>query len=233
MLTRVWPFVLKEFQELRRDRYALIRLIVPPVLQMLVFGYAATFEVYHVSTAVLDQDRSQESRELISHFTASSRFQITEAARTDRDIRDAVENGDAVVGLVIHAGFAQDLRNGRSAPLQAVVDGTNSNTALISLNYVGQIANQFSNDYARDLAARTSPLLLTRLPRVTLQTRAFYNPNLDGRWFFVPGIIGTLMLMMIVNLTAFAIVREREMGTLEQIMVTPLRSYEFILGKTV
>jgi len=232
VLARVWPLVRKEFQELRRDRYALIRLLVPPVLQLLIFGYAATFEVYHVSTMVLDQDRSQESRELISHFSASGRFNIV-AAHNDHEIADAIENNDAVVGLVIHAGFAQDLRNGQSAPLQVVVDGTNSNTALISLGYVGDIANQFSSDYAQDLADRESPLLLARLPQVTLQTRAFYNPNLNGKWFFVPGIIGTLMMMMIVNLTAFAIVREREVGTLEQIMVTPIRPYEFMLGKTV
>lgn len=232
MFARVRPLILKEFQELRRDRYALIRLIVPPVLQLFIFGYAATFEVYHVSTLVLDQDRSQESRELISHFAASGRFTIANA-HADRDIADALENNDAVVGLVIHAGFAQDLRNGQSAPLQVVVDGTNSNTALISLGYVGQITRQFSADYARDMAERTAPLLLARLPQVTLQARRFYNPNLEGRWFFVPGIIGTLMMMMIVNLTAFAIVREREVGTLEQVMVTPLKPYEFILGKTI
>ncbi len=224
--------MLKEFQEIRRDRYALIRLVVPPVLQLFIFGYAATFEVYHVSTAVLDQDRSQESRELISRFAGSGRV-VTETVRTDRDIADAIEHNNAVVALVIHAGFAQALRAGQPAPVQVVVDGTNSNTALISLGYIGQIANQFAADYGRDLAARRAPLLLARLPQVTVQTRSFYNPNLDGKWFFIPGIIGTLMMMMIVNLTAFAIVREREVGTLEQIMVTPIRPWEFILGKTL
>lgn len=232
MFDRIWPFVNKEFQELRRDRYALIRLVVPPVLQMLIFGYAATFEVYHVSTAVLDRDQTQESRELISRFTASDRFDIVLRAQTDKDVSDAVENNDAVVGLVLHAGFARDLRSGKSASLQVVVDGTNSNTALISLGYIGNIASRYSADYATDIAARKAPLRMERIPRITVQTRAWYNPNLDGKWFFVPGVIGTLMLMMIVNLTAFAIVREREVGTLEQIMVTPLRSYEFIIGKT-
>lgn len=233
MFTRIWPLVIKEFQELRRDRYAIIRLVIPPLLQLLIFGYAATFEVYHVSTAVLDQDRSQESRAFVSRFTASGRFVITDTAYSDRDLADAIEHNDAVVGIVIHAGFAQDLRNGQSAPVQVVVDGTNSNTALISLGYVGQIATRFASDYAADLAARTAPLLAARMPQVDLETRAFYNPNLNGKWFFVPGIIGTLMMMLIVNLTAFAIVREREVGTLEQIMVTPIRSYEYILGKTI
>ena len=233
MFARVWPLVRKEFHELRRDRYALVRLIVPPVLQMLVFGYAATFDVSHVSTALLDRDQSQESRALVSRFVDSGRFQIVETAHGDRDITDALENDKAVVGLVIHAGFAQGLGSDRGASMQVAVDGTNSNTALIALGYVGQIASRYSSEYAMQLADRRAPPLSDGSPQVTLQTRAFYNPNLDGKWFFVPGVIGTLLLMMIVNLTAFAIVREREVGTLEQIMVTPIRPWEFILGKTI
>ena len=233
MFDRIWPLVRKEFQELRRDRYAKVRLIVPPILQMLIFGYAATFDVSHVSTALLDRDHSQESRALVAQFVDSGRFRIVETARGDGDIIDALENDKAVVGLVINAGFAQGLRNARGASMQVVVDGTNSNTALIASGYVGQIANGYAADLAAERAASRQPFLYGRLPQVTLQTRAFYNPNLDGKWFFVPGVIGTLLLMMIVNLTAFAIVREREMGTLEQIMVTPIRPWEFILGKTI
>lgn len=233
MFGRVWPLVRKEFHELRRDRYAKIRLIVPPILQMLIFGYAATFDVSHVATALLDRDHSQESRALVARFVDSGRFRIVETARGDSDITDALENGKAVVGLVIHAGFAQGLRDAQGASLQVLVDGTNSNTALIASGYVGQIASGYAAGLAAAQAERRQPLLYDRLPQVTLQTRAFYNPNLDGKWFFVPGVIGTLLLMMIVNLTAFAIVREREMGTLEQIMVTPIRPWEFVLGKTI
>ncbi|WHZ18039.1 MAG: protein of unknown function / Efflux ABC transporter, permease protein [Rhodanobacteraceae bacterium] len=233
MFARVWPLVRKEFHELRRDRYMLIRLLVPPILQMLIFGYAATFDVSHVATALLDRDHSLESRALVARFADSGRFRITENARSDRAITDALENDQAVVGVVIHAGFARGLRNGSGASLQAVVDGTNSNTALIALGYVGQIANRYAADFATERADSRQPLLYARLPQIDLQSRAFYNPNLDGKWFFVPGVIGTLLLMMIVNLTAFAIVREREMGTLEQIMVTPIRPWEFILGKTI
>lgn len=233
MFGRVWPLVRKEFHELRRDRYAKIRLIVPPILQMLIFGYAATFDVSHVATALLDRDHSQESRALVARFVDSGRFRIVETARGDGDITDALENDKAVVGLVIHAGFAQGLRDAQGASLQVLVDGTNSNTALIASGYVGQIASGYAAGLAAAQAERSQPLLYDRLPQVTLQTRAFYNPNLEGKWFFVPGVIGTLLLMMIVNLTAFAIVREREMGTLEQIMVTPIRPWEFILGKTI
>lgn len=224
---------MKEFHELRRDRYALVRLLVPPVLQILIFGYAVTFDVHQVATMLLDHDHTQESRELVSRFIASGRFEIAGNASTDHGIPDALENNDAVVGLVINAGFAQGLRNGSGASVQTVVDGTNSNTALIALGYVGQIANQYSADYATERANSRQPLLYARMPQAALQTRAFYNPNLDAKWFFVPGVIGTLLLMLIVNLTAFAIVREREMGTLEQIMVTPIRPWEFILGKTI
>src|SRR5208283_366916 len=135
MWGRIVNLVLKEFLQLRRDRQAKFRLIIPPLIQMLIFGYAATFEVYHVSTAVLDLDHSQESRELISRFAASGRFQIVETAKTPADIRAAIDHSDAVVAIVIQAGFAEQVRKGVSAPAQIIVDETNSNTALIALTY--------------------------------------------------------------------------------------------------
>jgi ABC-2 type transport system permease protein len=230
---RIIAIIVKEFIELRRDKSARFRLIVPTVLQMLLFGYAATYEVYHVSTVVLDLDHSQESRKLLSHFAASNRFDVVEVARSQRDITGAIDRSDAAMALVIHAGFAELLRKGQSAPLQVIVDGTNSNTALIALGYVNTIAADFAKGYATDLAQRISGTAGARQVQVVLEQRPWFNPDLDGRWFFVPGLIGTLTLVIIVNLTAFAIVREREVGTLEQIMVSPIRPVEFILGKTV
>jgi ABC-2 type transport system permease protein len=233
MFARVKQMLIKEFIELWRDKWGRFRLIVPPVLQMLLFGYAATFEVYHVSTIVLDLDHTQESRELISRFTSSNRLNIIKIAQSRYDITDAIDRSDAVVALVVDAGFANLLRKGQSAPVQAIVDGTNSNTALIALGYLNTIAAQFAQDYAVDLAQRIGGVQGMRSVQVTLQQRPWYNENLNGRWFFVPGVIGTLTLLIVVNLTAFAIVREREVGTLEQIMVTPITPTEFILGKTV
>jgi ABC-2 type transport system permease protein len=232
MFQRIIAMVIKEFIELKRDRSARFRLIVPTILQMLLFGYAATFEVYHVSTVVLDLDHSQESRELLSHFTASNRFDVVQAVQSQRDISAAIDHGDAVVAIVVHAGFAELLRKGQSAPLQVIVDGTNSNTALIALSYVNAIAANFAKGYATDLAQRIAGTAGARGVQVTLEQRPWFNPDLNGRWFFVPGLIGTLTLIIVVNLTAFAIVREREVGTLEQIMVSPIRPAEFILGKT-
>ena len=232
MWGRVFNLVLKEFLQLRRDRQARFRLFVPPLIQMIIFGYAATFEVYHVSTAVLDLDHSQESRELISRFADNGRFEIVETAKTPTDIRAAIDRSDAAVAIVIQAGFAEQLRKGASAPAQIIVDGTNSNTALIALGYVNQIVSAYAEDAANDLARRLRPAQPPP-PTVTLEQRPWYNVDYNSRWFFVPGVIATLTLVMVVNLTSFAVVREREVGTLEQIMVTPIRPLEFILGKLI
>ena len=232
MFARIIPIVVKEFIELKRDKWARFRLIVPTIVQMLLFGYAATYEVYHVSTVVLDLDHSQESRELISRFTFSSRFDVT-VVHSQAEVTKAIDNSDAAVALVIHAGFAELLRKGQNAPLQVIVDGTNSNTALIALGYVNTIAAGFAQDYSTQLAESTLGVRGMRQVQVTLEQRPWFNEDLNGQWFFVPGLIGTLTLIIIVNLTAFAIVREREVGTLEQIMVSPIRPAELIFGKTV
>jgi drug efflux transport system permease protein len=235
MLGRITSVMIKEFIELWRDKWGRFRLIVPPLVQLVLFGYAATFEVYHVSTAVLDLDHTQESRELIARFTSSNRFNIVRQAQTQEEVDGMIDRSDAAVALVIHAGFANLLRKGQQAPLQVLVDGTNSNTALIALGYVNTIAGEFSQDYVRDLAQRVRGIQGAQLAgvQVTVEQRPWFNPDFNGRWFFVPGVIATITLVMIVNLTAFAVVREREVGTLEQIMVSPLRPAELILGKTV
>jgi ABC-2 type transport system permease protein len=232
MFTRIYHILVKEFIQLWRDKWGRFRLIIPPVLQLLLFGYAATFEVYHVSTAVLDLDHTQESRELIARFTSSDRLNIVQRAQSQKEIDTTIDRSDAAIALVIHPGFANLLRKGQDGPLQVIVDGTNSNTALIALGYVNTIAAQFAQDYGADIAQRTHGIKGLRQIQVKLEQRPWYNPDLNGRWFFVPGVIATIQLVMIVNLTAFAVVREREVGTLEQIMVSPIRSAEFILGKT-
>uniref|UniRef100_E6QT03 Putative ABC-2 type transporter, permease component n=1 Tax=mine drainage metagenome TaxID=410659 RepID=E6QT03_9ZZZZ len=232
MFDRLYVMLMKEFLELKRDRWAMFRLIVPMIIQMLAFGYAATFTVYHVKTAILNLDHSQASRSLISHFVATSRFDVVDVASTQRAITRDIDHDQAVIAIVIHAGFNQDLENGHGAPLQVIVDGTNSNTALIALGYINQIVAQFSADQPSSTSAfRGKPAI--PLTGITLQYRPWFNEGLNDRWFFIPGVIGTLTLMQVVSLTAFAIVREREVGTLEQIMVSPIRPYEFILGKTI
>jgi len=233
MWRRIRQLLLKEFLQFRRDRSAWLRLLVPPMIQVLLFGYAATFEVFNVPSAILDQDRSPESRTLVDAFAHSSRFQLRLQPSSREQVQQAVESSTVQVGIIVPPGFSERLRQGQSAPLQVLVDGTNSNSALIALGYVGEIAGGVGQAYARDLAERNGRALGSPLVQIEVARRYWYNPNLNSRWFFVPGVIGTLVLVTIVNLTAFAIVREREVGTLEQLLVTPIRPVEFILGKTL
>jgi ABC-2 type transport system permease protein len=233
MLARLKQMLIKEFIQVFRDKRARFLLFVTPIIQMLIFGYAATFEVHHVATVVLDLDHSQESRDVISRFTSSPYFDVQHQLTDSRQIEDLIDRGKATVALQINPGFAENLRKGQTAPLQVIVDATNSNTALIASGYINQIAIGFAKDYQQDGINRITPQLTERIPSVELEQRPWYNPDLRSRWFFVPGIVGTLTLVLVVQLTAFAVVREREIGTLEQIMVTPIRSGEFILGKTL
>jgi len=233
MFGRLKQMLIKEFIQVFRDKRTRFILIGPPIIQMMVFGYAATYEIRHVPTVVLDLDHSQESRELVSRFTSSPYFDVQRQLTDSRQLGDSIEQGDATVGLEIDAGFAAKLRGGETAPLQVIVDATNSNTALIASGYISQIALAFAHEYQMDRIDRIAPQLIEVMPSVELAPRPWYNPDLSSRWFFVPGIIGSLTVVLVVTLTAFAVVREREIGTLEQIMVTPIRPVEFILGKTL
>ncbi len=232
MLERVDAMLFKEFRQFRRDRWLLMRLVLPLVVQLLLFGYAASFTVHDVATAVLDLDGSQASRALVSRFVASGRFRLVAAPADQRQLERDIDRGDAVVGIVVPVGFQRALQGQGPAPLQVVVDGTNSNTALIAAGYVGQIVGAYA---AEATAALQHPHAPARAPGlgIELEPRPWFNPGLLDTWFFIPGVIGSLTLLQVVTLTAFAIVREREVGTLEQIMVSPITPLEFIVGKTL
>jgi ABC-2 type transport system permease protein len=232
MFRRLQVMLMKEFLELRRDRWAMFRLIVPLLIQVIVFGYAATFTVSHVSMTVLDLDHSQSSRALVSHFAANGRFDLVDNATSRQQVNADIDAGRAMIAVVIDAGFARNLDNGRTAPLQVMVDGTNSNTALIALGYISQIVALYQ---AETLQSAWPAAAGAAAPSITIsmRERPWYNEDLADRWFFIPGVIGTLAFMQVISLTAFAVVREREVGTLEQIMVSPIRPFEFILGKTL
>jgi len=215
MGARLWQMLIKEFIQVFRDKRTRFVLIVPPMVQMVIFGYAATYEIRHVPMAVLDLDNSQESRDLISRFQASPYFQIQARLSDRRQIAEVINRGDVVLALHIHPGFAKQLRQsqpasvglaetiaqnalaqqqkGLGASVQVIVDGTNSNTALIALGYVNQIANGFAEDYQREAVQRLAPLLAAQVPRIELERRPWYNPDLHSRWFFIPGIIGSLL----------------------------------------
>jgi ABC-2 type transport system permease protein len=232
-LARIHQMLIKEFIQTLRDPHTRWLLWGPPLIQMLVFGYAATLEIRHVSMAVLDWDHTQESRELISHFAASRYFDIKEYAVDPAQLRDGIDRGDFLLAVEIDSGFAQRLRNGQGASVGVIVDSSNSNTALVALGYLSQIGADFAEEYQADRMQRLAPNTVSFIPKVDLETRPWFNEGLLSQWYFVPAVLGNLMLILIMNLTAFAVVREREIGTLEQVMVTPIRRWEFILGKTV
>jgi len=232
-LTRIRCMLTKEFIQTLRDPRTRWMLIGPPLIQMLVFGYAATLDVKHVELAVLDLDNTQESRELVSHFSASRYFDIKTHAVRREELRDGIDRGDVLAALEIDSGCAHRLRNGQGASVQVLVDCSNSNTALVALGYINQVGAEFAGHYQLDGMQRTAPERVSFLPQADLETRPWFNEGLESRWYFVPSVIGNLTLILVMMLTAFAVVREREIGTLEQVMVTPIRRWEFILGKTI
>jgi len=232
-LTRIRHVLLKEFIQTLRDPRTRLLLIFPPIVQMLIFGYAATLDVKHVALAVLDLDNTQESRELVSRLSASRYFQLVKHAARREELREGIDRGDFLAALEIDSGFAQRLRNGQGASVQVLVDCSNSNTALVALGYLNQVGALFGRDYQFDRVRRSAPQLVSFLPQADLEMRPWFNEGLESQWYFVPGVIGNVLLIMVMTLTAFAVVREREIGTLEQIMVTPIRRWEFILGKTI
>jgi len=225
-MRRIRALVKKELRQIFRDPKTKRVVFVAPVLQLLLFGYAVTTDVQDVALFVVDHDRTAASRALQDAFTASGLFRI--GGRSDRagDIGLALDRGDAVVGVQVPAGFARDLAAGRGAQVQVLVDGTQSNTATVAQGYASRIVQDFGIEYARERGVQ--------LPGgVELRSRAWFNPGLTSRAYNVPAVMGVLLLLMSLLLTALAVVRERELGTLEQLMVSPITAGELILGKTL
>ncbi len=220
---RILAVVTREFIAIWADRRTRAILIVPPVMQLLVFSYAATFEVSDVALAVLNQDGGTESRALVAAFTASPAFAPVARLQSEREIAPVIDS--AMAKAVLHVGptFGADLAAGRQAAVQLIVDGRHSNTALVALGYAGEIVGAFS-------AAQAKPGSL-QPPRLVV--RAWFNPNLSSRWFIVPALVAILTLVITTVIAALSVARERELGTFEQLLMTPLRPLELLIGKTM
>ena len=232
MLSKVRYLFVKELIQTLRDKRMRYILIVPPILQLIIFGYAANLDVKHIRTAVRDLDRSVESRDLIGRFGSSKYFDIIFFPSTPKEVKDLINQGEVAVSIEIPTDFSRKLKKGDTATVQIILDGTESNTALIALGYASQILSEFSAQVLVKKLNRAGMIGFEEAG-VQLEHRIWFNPNLESRLFYVPGVIASIAFLIPIILTAQAIVREREIGTLEQIMVTPIRSWELIIGKTL
>lgn len=224
MWKRILALTIKEFLALLKDRKGRLVLVVPPLIQLLVFGYAATFELRQVPYAVYSEDRGNVSRDLLAAFRGSSSFNLVAQLQNEIRIAPLIESKQVLMVLRVGPNFSADLLSGRTSQIQIIVDGRNSNTAMLVVNYAGTIVKQFNGTWA---ASQGSGM------PVHIETRAWFNPNLESRWFFVPGIVGLLTLLVTMLVTALSVAREREQGTFDQLLVTPMSPVEILIGKAL
>lgn len=230
MWERILTILRKEFRSVFRDPRMRMVIIGIPILQTLIFGYAVTLDVRHVKLAVVDRDGTPASRALVARFTGSAYFDAVAFTQSDDEARALIDSTDAAAALCINAGYEQNLRGGRTTPVQLLIDGSDSNTARFVVNYATQITAAAGNALVLDQAVRRAGRTIA-VGSVEVQPRAWFNADLESRNFYVPGIIAMMVMLISLMLTSMAIVREKEAGTIEQIMVTPIRPVEFILGK--
>ena len=219
---RVRSLLRKEWRQLFRDPRSKRVVFASPILQLVLFGYAVNTDVNNTSMFVVDHDVTAESRALVDAFTAAGWFRVTGTSDRSADLLYALDRGTARIAIEIPPGFSQRLSSG-NARVQVLVDGTNSNTATVAQGYAARIIQQFGAQYAPADAPAG----------IDLRARAWYNPGLESRVYNIPAVVGTILMLMSLLLTALAVVRERELGTLDQLMVSPLTPGELVLGKTL
>jgi len=224
-LLRILALTRKELLAVLKDSRSRMSLLVPPVVQALIFGYAATYDLNHVTYAALDQDHTAASRQLLAGLDGSGVFERVANLQRAADVASLIDARRALLIVQIDPQFERRLLSGRSADIQLIADGRDSNTAGTAMGYVTSIVQQFNSSWGHEhgLAA----------PPVNIVTRAWYNPNLETRWFMIPGMIGTLTLIQTMMLTAMSVAREREQGTFDQLLVTPFRPFEIMAGKAL
>ncbi len=224
-LLRILSLVRKEVLALLRDPRSRVILFLPPLLQSFLFGYAATFDLNHAPYAVYDEDRSAASSELLARFDGSGVFERVATIERSADIARLIDNRDVLLVVRIGPDFARKLAAGQSAAIQLIVDGRNSNTAGTAVGYVNAIVDSFNADWRAEHGLTGPP--------VTATVRAWYNGNLETSWNMIPGLIGTITLLQVLMLTALSVAREREDGTFDQLLVTPIRPAEIMIGKAL
>jgi len=227
----LWRVIVKEFLQIRRDRKMIPVIFVAPVVQIAVFGFAVNTDVTRVPTVLVDQDRSVQSRDLVSRFVESGYFELVGGEERAADVDRWLVTGEAQLGLVIGQGFGSALTAGRTASLQVISDGSDAASANIALGYAGALARGFGAELQLARLAGAGRGLASRPGQVELFPRILYNPDLKSRWFYVPAVLAMILMVMTMLLSAMGVVREKEIGTLEQIIVTPIRPWQLLVGK--
>lgn len=228
MWRRIREIMRKEFRQSMREPRMLATMFMPPLMQLIVFGYAVNMDVNSVRVAWLDQDRTPQSRQLQARFEGSGYFDIVAVPVSGGKAGELMELGKVQGVISLLPGFGGDVKRGHATTVQVLVDGTDSNTASIISNYATQVISGYASDVA--VAHRKAP---SGLPHIEMQSRVWFNDDLRSRNYFVPGVVVNIITLVTLMLTAMAVVREKEIGTMEQLMVTPIRPIELILGKTL
>ena len=223
-MKNIKAIAIKEFLHIIRDRRTLRLIIMMPLLQLTIYGYAINTDVKHLATVVYDQDKTYLSRRLVDSFRESAYFDINWQATSAQQLYSYLDRGYAKAGLMIPPDFTKDILSGRGANLQLLIDGTDSNPAIAALNTSGAIVTNFMQ--------KENLIQVPKAP-IDFRPRLWYNPDLKSTFFLIPGLVGFLLQMLIPMITATAIVREKERGNIEQLLVTPIKSYELMLGKLV
>jgi ABC-2 type transport system permease protein len=226
----LWRVIVKEFLQIRRDRKMIPVIFVAPVVQILVFGFAVNTDVTDVPTVLVDLDRTAASRDLVSRFAESGYFEIVGTAPRADEVDRWLVTSRAQLGLVVGQGFGARLASGRLASVQLIVDGSDASTANVALGYAGALVRGFGAAVQEERLASTG-FAGARPGEVSLVPRVFYNPDLKSRWFYVPAVLALILMVMTMLLSAMGVVREKEIGTMEQLIVTPIRAWQLLVGK--
>jgi ABC-2 type transport system permease protein len=234
MFRRIRHIIIKEFIQVLRDKKLRFFIIVPPLVQLLTYGYVVNFDIKHVALAVFDESRTMESRQLIDRFVSNEWFSVNYFVDSQKELLDLIDRDNITMALWIQWDFATRMAQGKSGRIQVIVDATDSNAALIVSRYAGTVIADYNQQKLEQRFARQGQEWAgqTGLP-LTMEPRAWFNPNLISRYSMVPGVIAIVVLLVSLLLTALSVVREKEIGTLEQILVTPIRPFELMLGKTI
>jgi len=234
MFRRIRHIIIKEFIQVWRDKKMRFFLVFPPLVQLLVYGYIINFDIKHVTVGIFDESRSMESRDLINRFRSNEWFSVGYDIQSQKELLDLIDRGDITMAVWVQWDFAKRLRAGKSGRLQLILDATDSNSALLVSRYAGTVIADYNQKQLEQRLARQGSEWAGKLSTpLTIEPRAWFNANLISRYSMVPGVTAMVVLLISLMLTALSVVREKEIGTMEQILVTPIRPVELIMGKTI